>query len=208
MSPVTRLAIGVGGAILALAIIFLAVHFGSLFTNGGSTSGQYPYAVGQPGPGAVAPDIQLSSTAGGVFHLNAQRGKTVLLYFQEGVTCEPCWTQLKDIDTHLSAFQALGINEVVSVTTDPLDTLKQKVADEGISTPVLSDAQVAASNAYATNQYGMMGNSRDGHSFIVIGPDGRILWRADFGGAPNYTMYVPVTTLLADLRQGLHTTGK
>jgi len=30
----------------------------------------------------------------------------------------------------------------------------------------------------------------------------RIVWRADYGGAPKYTMYVPMDTLLADLRAG------
>jgi hypothetical protein len=49
----------------------------------------------------------------------------------------------------------------------------------------------------------MMGTSRDGHSFIVVGPDGLIRWRADYGGAPDYTMYVPSQSLLADLRAGL-----
>ncbi len=202
--PGGKIALVVVGLVLVVTVIVVAIRYFA----GLSTGGQYAYTVGHPGPGATAPDIQLPSTTGGGFHLAAQRGKTVLLYFQEGITCEPCWTQLKDIDSHLSSFQGLGINEVVSVTTDPLDTLKQKVADEGISTPVLSDARLSVSNAYATNQYGMMGTSRDGHSFIVVGPTGRILWRADFGGAPNYTMYVPVATLLADLRQGLHTTGK
>jgi peroxiredoxin Q/BCP len=30
-----------------------------------------------------------------------------------------------------------------------------------------------------------------------------IRWRADYGGAPHYTMYVPSSDLLADLRAGL-----
>ncbi len=49
----------------------------------------------------------------------------------------------------------------------------------------------------------MMGESRDGHSFVVVGPDGRIRHRADYGGAPDYTMYVPLRNLVADLRRGL-----
>jgi peroxiredoxin Q/BCP len=36
-----------------------------------------------------------------------------------------------------------------------------------------------------------------------VGPDGEIRWRADYGGSPNYTMYVPVANLVADLRAGL-----
>jgi peroxiredoxin Q/BCP len=71
-------------------------------------------------------------------------------------------------------------------------------------TPVLSDPDLAVSRAYHANDYGMMGTRRDGHTFIVVGPDGRIQWRADYGGAPAYTMYVPVDVLVADLRRGLH----
>ena len=48
----------------------------------------------------------------------------------------------------------------------------------------------------------MMGD-RNGHSFILVGKDGRIRWRADYGGAPKYTMFVPDDRLLADLRAGM-----
>ena len=104
---------------------------------------------------------------------------------------------------HARAFQALGIDTIVSITTDPLNALQQKVADEGLTIPVLSDPQLAVSRAYTANGYGMMGSSRDGHTFIAVGPDGRIRWRADYGGSPNYTMYVPVSNLIADIRAGL-----
>ncbi len=205
--PQWRIAGIVGGALIVLLIIFILVNH----SVGGATgqAGAYPYAVGQPGMGQVAPTFTLPSTTGNTFDLSAQHGKTVLLYFQEGLTCQPCWDQLKDINTHLSQFQALGINEVVSITTDPLADLQQKVTDEGITLPVLSDPNLRVSGAYSANQYGMMGTSRDGHSFIVVGPDGRIRWRADYGGAPNYTMYVPILNLLADLQKGLavHGTG-
>ena len=49
----------------------------------------------------------------------------------------------------------------------------------------------------------MMAGSTNGHTFIVVGPDGKIRWRADYGGAPDYTMYVPTPDLLADMRAGL-----
>ena len=139
-----------------------------------------------------------------MFDLASLRGKTVLLYFQEGLTCQPCWDQLKDIESQSNAFHALGIDMIVSITTDPLDALKQKVADAGLSTLVLSDPSLVVSRAYTANGYGMMGGSRDGHTFIIVGPNGRIEWRADYGGAPDYTMYVPVPNLIADIRAGLN----
>jgi len=192
-----RIVFGVGGAIAVLAVIF------AVSSLGGSSSSAYSYQVGQPGPGQPAPPVDLAATAGGTFNLAAQRGKTTLLYFQEGLTCQPCWDQLKDLDTHLSQLRALGVDQLVSITTDPLDALRSKVSDEGITTPVLSDPNLTVSQAYGANQYGMMGSSRDGHSFVVVGPNGVIRWRADYGGSPNYTMYVPVPNLLAALRKGL-----
>ncbi|MGH3449923.1 MAG: redoxin domain-containing protein, partial [Haloechinothrix sp.] len=116
--------------------------------------------------------------------------------------CQPCWDQLKDIEKNWGEFQALGIDRIVSITTDPLDALKQKVAIERLSTPLLSDPGVGVSKTYEANKYGMMGNSMNGHSFIVVDKEGVVAWRRDYGAAPKYTMYVPVQNLLADLRVG------
>src|SRR5437899_2888767 len=80
--------------------------------------------------------------------------------------------------------------------------IAQKTPDMHLTTPVLSDPDLTVSAAYHANDYGMMGTSRDGHTFILVGTDGVIRWRADYGGAPNYTMDVPVTQLLSDLKAG------
>ena len=178
--------------------------------GGGSAShggGDYPYAVGAPGPGDPAPPLTLPSASGGSFDLASYRGKQqVLLYFQEGLTCQPCWDQLQSIQQDLSKFRALRIGPIVSITTDPIGQIKQKVKDEGIRIPVLGDvgARFSGANAWGTNKYQMqMMGERNGHTFILVGKDGRIRWRADYGGAPKYTMFVPDGTLLTDLRKGM-----
>jgi len=178
--------------------------------GGGSAShggGTYPYAIGSPGPGDPAPPLSLPSTNGGTFDLASYRGKQeVLLFFQEGLTCEPCWTQLQAIQKDLPKFRALGVGPIVSITTDPINQIEQKVKDEGITIPVLADvgAKFSSPSVWGTNKYQMqMMGERNGHSFILVGKDGRIRWRADYGGAPKYTMFVPDDTLLADLRQGM-----
>ncbi len=190
-----RSGLGAGAAVLILLIVFL--------TGGHGGAGSYTYKVGSPGPGATAPDFTLPSNMGGTFNLAAQRGKTVLIFFQEGTDCQPCWTQLQAIQHDMAGFHHAGINEVVSITTDPLGALQQAASTYGTTIPVLSDPTLTVSHAYDANSYGMMGTSMDGHSFIVVGPNGRIEWRADYGGAPNYTMYVPVPTLLAQMRAGM-----
>jgi peroxiredoxin len=198
LSAGMKTTLAVGLAFVALAAIFYLER-----PHHASGPGQFKFAVGNPGPGQDAPPIKLSSTTGGTFDLSSMQGKTVLLYFQEGLMCQPCWDQLKDIESNMAQFRALGINELVSITTDPLDQLKQKSSDMGLSSPVLSDPNLKVSESYSANQYGMMGSSRDGHTFIAVGPDGKILWRADYGGSPDYTMYLPIPNLVADVRAGL-----
>lgn len=193
-----KVVVAVGAAVVALGAIYW------INTDGESESvGKFKFQVGDPGPGQAAPPIRLSSNLLGTFDLAEQRGTTVLLYFQEGLMCQPCWDQINDIEKNPDDFRALGIDMIVSITTDPADLVQTKVFDEALQTPVLSDPDLAVSRAYNTNKYGMMGDSRNGHSFILVGPDGFIRWRADYGGAPDYTMYLPAADLLADLRRGL-----
>ena len=93
---------------------------------------------------------------------------------------------------------------MVSITSDPVGAITQKVRDMRLSIPVASDPRLAVSDAYHVNQYGMMGTSRDGHTFILVGPNGLIHWRADYGGPPKYTMFLPTSALLADIKAGEH----
>lgn len=189
--------------VAALAVLgALFAVFRSNNTGASSAGGHSSYQTGSPGIGAQAPTFTLPASTGGQIGLEGLRGKTVLLYFQEGVGCEPCWTQMKDLQKASAAVHAAGVDEIVSITTQPVNLLAQKAHDEGISIPVLADTNLAVSQAYQANQYGMMGTSMDGHSFVLVGPDGKIEWRADYGGAPKYTMYLPVHQLLADMAAG------
>lgn len=190
--------VGIGAAV-AVAVL-LAVYLAAGGGNDDDAAAPGDYAVGSPGVGAMAPDLALAATDGTTFRLSDQRGSSVLLYFQEGLGCQPCWDQIADLEQDPDALAAIGADRFVSITTDPLDLIQRKAADEGLATAVLSDPDLAVSRQYHANDYGMMGDSRDGHTFILVAPDGTIAWRADYGGAPNYTMYVPVDQLVNDHR--------
>lgn len=193
------------GGIAAGTVAIVAVLY--VIFSGGSApagAGKYPYQAGNPGAGQAAPGFTLAASTGGNISLSQFRGKTVLLFFQEGLTCQPCWDQITDLQQHAAQLRAAGIGTVVSITSDPVGAITTEARDMGLTIPVLSDPNLAISQQYHANSYGMMGASRDGHTFIVVGPDGTIRWRADYGGAPKYTMFLPTTSVLADIKAGEH----
>ncbi len=196
-----RIGIPVGAVVAVIAVLFAIFSSSSSSSSG---AGAYPYQVGSPGQGQAAPRFTLAASTGGNISLSVYQGKTVLLFFQEGLTCQPCWDQITDLQKHAAQLRAAGIGQVVSVTSDPVGAIAQKAHDMGLTIPVLSDPGLAVSQQYHANSYGMMGSSRDGHTFILVGPDGVIRWRADYGGSPKYTMFLPTTSVLADIKAGEH----
>lgn len=186
-------------ALFAVGVLFFAF---SSSREAATTAGE-GFVVGNPGPGEQAPGFTLQASNGETVDLADYRGKNVLLYFQEGIGCQPCWDQMRDLEKASAQVQAAGVDEILSITTSPLDLVTRKVKDDGLSTVVASDPDLSVSKRYEANKYGMMGTSSDGHSFVLVDPEGKITWRADYGGAPKYTMYLPVEKLLADLKAGV-----
>jgi peroxiredoxin len=190
-------------AVLAVSAVVIAALFG-IYLSAAPSQGELPapgkvnYITAEPVSGP-APQMRLPSADGSTFDLADLRGQSVLLYFQEGLMCQACWTQLRDLENARAELKAAGIDTIVNVTTDPADLLAQKVDDENFSTTTVSDPTGEVSAEFGALGVGMMGADMNGHSFVLIGPDGQIQWRADYGGAPDYTMYVPVPQLLADL---------
>jgi peroxiredoxin len=184
--------------VFAVAVLYV-IYQDSHSKHSATAGGQFKHVEGQPGKGSAPPAFTLTSATGQQVSLSDFRGKNVLLYFQEGLTCQPCWNQISDLEHNEPELKTAGIDAVVSITTDPANLLSHKVGDEKLSTPVLSDPTMQVSRAYDANRYGMMGDMRDGHSFVLVGPNGTISWRADYGGAPDYTMFLPTKQIIADL---------
>ena len=64
-----------------------------------------PTCRGKPGAGSPAPAFTLASSQGRQVSLADYRGRSVLLYFQEGLSCQPCWDQIGDLEHHQSALR-------------------------------------------------------------------------------------------------------
>jgi peroxiredoxin len=190
-------------AIVVVGALFGVYAFGGRGSAPGHMDGSGRVAAGEPGQGAMAPPLALPSAQGGTFDLASMRGSTVMLFFQEGLMCPPCWDQLAEIEGSWDSFEAMGIDAIASITHDPIDSLRELARTSGFGTPLLSDSDLAVSLTYDTPTYGMHPGHTNGHSFVVVGPDGTIRWRADYGGPPDYSMYVPMGQLIEDVRRGL-----
>ncbi|MDV3277194.1 MAG: peroxiredoxin family protein [Nitrososphaerales archaeon] len=152
--------------------------------------------------GDKAPEFVLTSVNGTSFNLNNYLAESdVLLFFNEGLTCSPCLQQMVDIDRNYSAFSGIGVT-VVSITTNSMSDMKAWAQNNGITNMmVLSDQSLQVDQEYTTLYAGSMhAGSAPGHTFILVGKDGNVLWRKDYG---SYTMYVPMNELIASVKSAL-----
>ena len=94
-------------------------------------------------------------------------------------------------------FQDLGV-ALVSIVAQPADDLDLAAQKWKTTTPLLSD-----DGGRVTKTYGIplnMGNGLAGHTFVLVGQDGKVLWEKDYAARENGgVMYVPVPTLLQEI---------
>lgn len=214
--------------IILIPLALLIHHFSSKNSSIGSTGSSVQNSLDEmASAGSKAPDFSLPSTTGGKIALSDYYGKkNVLLYFQEGVMCDPCWKQIVDIEKEYGKFTSKDI-ELVSITVDPLNALVKNSKRFGITTPILADEDLKVSTAYDVLKEAMHPGSRPGHTFFLIDKKGNIVWKKayflasgstvmtmDMGGrkmtmdmgmdmgTPDSVMYLPVDKLLSDMGNG------
>lgn len=153
--------------------------------------------------GAIAPDFTLANVNGGTFTLSSYRGKSnVLLFFSEGLSCQPCLAQMQGLDALNPEFGSLNIL-VVSITGDSLQTLGDWARSSGPRYGlVLSDLSLQVSRTYGMlgPDVSMMPGSAPGHSFVLVDKNGMTVWRHDYGPS---NMSVPNDEILAAVKQAL-----
>jgi peroxiredoxin len=96
-------------------------------------------------------------------------------------------------------FQALDV-EIVSIALDSAAEQTQGQREYGITdVPMLVDADRRMSEAYDVMKWAV-GTGEPGHTFILVGADGKIKWIRDYGAPENGgLMYVPVPELTAQI---------
>ncbi len=168
--------------IIILILIAALMLAGASLTRSGDkkeTKTPEPLAamVGQP-----APDFNLTSYDGQPFTLSQERGKKVVIFFNEGIMCYPaCWNQMAALgsDTKLNSNEVIS----VSVVTDTADEWKQAVA----KMPELGKGMILLDTSkQVSRQYGMLSlsssmhrGSQPGHTYLIVDKDGVVRYTLD-----------------------------
>jgi peroxiredoxin len=131
--------------------------------------------------GALAPDFSLPATTGQTITLADFRGKkNVLLFFHEGLSCDPCLQQVADLEKSQAELDRMNV-VLLSIAIDPVDQQKEAAARFGIrKIPMLSYGAANTEVDYDLTPYSMGMARRAGHTFVLVGTDGTIKWRKDY----------------------------
>ena len=178
--------------VIALALVAFAVLSGG--ADGGHSEDTHAAASAGATAGGPAPAFTLTDVVSNrQVSLSSLKGRKTLLFFSEGVGCQACMVQIADLQKS-SALGSAGIR-LVSVTTDAPGDLAQAATQYGIRTPLLADSTGAMSAAYGMLGHGGMGHpTQDGHAFMLLDAQGRILWHQAY-----QEMYVPTGRLMSDI---------
>ena len=181
-----------------ITIAFVAV---AAFLVAQSRSAARSNDHGQGGAQAMsgaAPDFTLPAVGGKEISLASYRGeKNVLLFFNEGYGCGPCWQQSQEIQKRMSELSAAD-TEFLVVMVDPPGLLRSEIKRWGLTMPVLTDTDTLVSNSYRTLGFGMHAE-KPNHTFVFIDKAGEIRWWEDYASmrAPTDDVIKKVQALSA-----------
>lgn len=161
-------------------------------------------------PGGIAPEFALPSTAGGTITLSEFREKKhVLLYFHEGLSCDPCMDQIPELEKYLGDLEKMDV-VLFSLAFDSIDQLREAAPRYNIQGPILSYQDARTEADYDLLRFSMGMGRRAGHTFILVGKDGKILWRKDYWPGRGHMvrggrMFVEGSEILTEVEKALGT---
>ena len=132
--------------------------------------------------GKLAPEFSLSSYDGKQFILSQQRGKKVILFFNEGIMCYPaCWNQMAALgsDPKLNSDQVVS----VSIVNDQAEEWMQavdKMPELGKGTILLdTDKKISQMYDMLNLSSSMHKGGMPGHTYLILDEQGIVRYTLD-----------------------------
>ena len=126
--------------------------------------------------GDPAPDFTLPDSTGADVSLSDYRGKSVVVYFYPAASTPGCTKQACDFRDSLAELNGAGL-DVLGISPDKPAKLAKFRDKEGLTFPLLSDADKDVLNAWGTfGEKQMYGKTVTGviRSTFVVDPEGKI----------------------------------
>lgn len=161
--------------------------------------------------GGEAPNFSLPATTEETITLSDFRSKkNVLLYFHEGLTCDPCMQQIPELEKALDEFEKLDIEVLAVSGVDSIGDLKQGLGRFGIKKiPLLSYTNANTEIDYDLTRFSMGMGRRAGHTFILVDKNRKIVWRKDYWPGRGHmvaggTMFVNSSEIVGEVKRALN----
>src|SRR3990167_4539968 len=168
-------------------ILILVVIAGLMFAAAQFTSSGQKKETNAKGPldamvGKPAPEFSLSSYDGKQFILSQQRGKKVILFFNEGIMCYPaCWNQMAALgtDSKLNSEQVVAVS-IVNDHADQWSQALKKMPELGKGMILLdTDKKVSKMYDMLYLPSSMHRGSMPGHTYLIIDQNGIVRYTLD-----------------------------
>lgn len=185
----------------------IAVVGGALFLS--KNSGQISAAkanIGSPAPNFTLP----ATTDQNISLSDFKDKKNVLIYFHEGLTCDPCMQQVPELEKTLDEFDKMNVAVLAVSGVDSIDQLKQSLDRLSIKKiPLISYATANTEIDYDLTRFSMGMGKRAGHTFVLVGTDGTIKWRKDYWPGLGHmvaggTMFVNPSEIVNEVKKTLN----
>lgn len=187
---------------IVIAVVGIFVVIGKGSSSDGAMSSTSAVKKGD-----TAPDFSLRSSDGTIVTLSSFRDKQrVLIYFHEGLTCDPCMQQMPEVDKYASEFEKMNV-KVLHIALDSPEDMNKAVVRYKLKSPVLSYNNATTEMDYNLLEKSMGMGRRAGHTFVLVGTDGKIVWREDYwkskGHMAEGTMFVDGSEILSEVQNAL-----
>ncbi|MCL5407617.1 MAG: peroxiredoxin family protein [Patescibacteria group bacterium] len=131
--------------------------------------------------GTPAPDFSVKDYSGKIVSLSDYKDKNLLLYFNEGPGCAPCWQQIIDLQKEQEKFLSENI-AIATIGVNSADSWKPIIEGNNLKLPILLDLNKKMSRDYETLDLSssMHAGESPGHTFVLVGTDKKIKWVSDY----------------------------